>query len=282
MSEATAAAFAAEILGPLDPISDEDEDPNPNPQGEPQDKGESQESKEGEASPSGEEKPNVDPLENITIDDLLKHPKLSSALNSFADRVANNRIQAEVSSKLTEQEEAIRDELLERYFGNLEESELGQVLAQDKNLAAEYGRLQQKQAPQGKLMTQEDLANAAQVEAARIQLRTNVKLITESDLSDDIKQTLHPNNYVTRGQQGLVDWTADIHKAIAKHEGTKNTKESVEEELEAERNRRAAERDESLPGASMAKGRVIKTMPDLFSKSSQELLEDAFAKRGNS
>jgi len=280
VSETLAAEFAAELLGEYsDPASGEPENPNPNPQGE-QPSAEPQEPKgEEPTEPNGEgEVP--DPLENLSIEDLLKHPKLASKVNSYADRVANNRIQAEVQSKLAEQEVSIRDDLLDKYFSSLDETELGQVLAKDKNLAKEYGRLQEKAEPQGQFMTADQISQQAQIEASRLTIRTNTSLIVDSDLPDDIKQTLNPQNYVSQGMAGLTTWTQDIYKALAKHEASKSAKDMFREELEAERNRQRAEKDEALPGASMTKGRVMQTLTDLFSTSSAQLLEDAFAKRG--
>lgn len=280
MSETLAAEFAAELLGELqDPASGEQESPNPNPQGE-QPNTEPQEEPKGDETNPPQGEPSTDPLENLSIEDLLKHPKLASKVNSYADRVANNRIQAEVQAKLAEQEDTIRDELLDKYFSSLDETELGTVLAQDKNLAKEYGRLQEKAQPQGQFMTADQIAHQAQIEASRITIRTNTSLIVDSDLPDDIKQTLNPQNYVSQGMAGLTTWTQDIYKALAKHEASKSAKDMASEELEAERNRQRAEKDEALPGASMTKGRVMTTLPDLFSTSSAQLLEDAFAKRG--
>lgn len=265
-----------ELAGALgEEISPDEQVKTPPP---PEDTGEEEESV-GSREESGKSDIN---LESFTLQDLLKHPKLSGELKSWADTEAARQLKGktdEIRRSIrpevrAEIESQVADETLRKYFANMDEDELGRTLAENKDLAAEYGRLQQEERQK---QSQPDMM-AAMVHGYAIQIATWDRMRNESELPDAVKAELDPDRFdlASKGEAGLVEWGQAIQQALIVNEVEKRVNSITDDKWEAFLQERQAKEDEGRVGRPvMSKGTRQAPVPDLMENSSYDLLEHA-------
>ena len=242
-----------------------------------------------EAPPKVEDEEHLDEgksdinLGELKLEDLLKHPKLSTELKSWADKEAANQLRGKTDSIRSqlkpevraEVERQVADETLRKYFAGLNEEALGEVLASNKELAGEYGRLAQEERQQ---QSQPDMM-AAMVHGYAIQMAQWDRLLQASGLEDAKKAELAPENYVDKGEAGLVEWGQAIQEAIIAHEVEKSLNSVLEERWQAYLQEQQAEQDANRVGRPvMAKGTRTGPLPDLMENTSSDLLTEALSR----
>lgn len=194
-----------------------------------------------QVSPDGESREDVpDPLADVTLDALIKHPKLGSELKSWADtqaaRQAKGReavIARQVEERIRPQvEQQVRDKQLSEYVKRLPREELAQRLADDTDFAADYARVtaDEHRAP--------DVTFEATKRAYEFQLSSYLNMLDKSDLPDGTKAQLAPENFdfPNRGDEGFTAWQTAISEAIIDHKagvrGEANRQSSLAKEDE--------------------------------------------------
>lgn len=160
---------------------------------------------------------------DLTLDDLLKDPKLGPLLNSWNDRTVNSRFQSERTRLERELEPVYRarfeEEETRTYLTNLSDEQRGLALSQDPKLATAWADMVKERQSNTLAATPEAVATAAQVYALAAQIRTYNDLINESALPPEAKAALLDNSkYESEGPQGVVTWGKDIQRAIIAHE----------------------------------------------------------------
>lgn len=222
-----------------------------------------------------------DPLANTDVEALISHPTLGARLQSWADQRAASQlrgkeasIRRQVETELTPIiEQRIRDERLGEYFKSLSQDQLGEALATNPELAADYGRLQDiaRRAPA------QDVAHEAQVQAYIMQIRTWNSVLDKSDLSAADKAKLDPTNFnfAERGEEGFADWTSSIQMALVKHEAGKSSTARREHELAIEDERNP------IPDLTTSPGARSGGLPDLLGTDDGLLLEAALRDRAS-
>lgn len=215
----------------------------------------------GVSDPSRQD--STDPLASVKLDDIAKHPVLGKELQSLVDqRLATQMkgrtvaVRRQLEQELRPQiERQVRDEALRDHFSSLSQEEIVREITEDKDLAADYARLQAADRP----MTAADLDYRVKVETYKQRIVEVSELLTNSTLPQDIRDKLSPDNYdfASRGDEGLLAWDNDVRRAIFAHEASTSAEAKRQEEL--------AKQDESNPDytqASIAGGRREKPPAD--------------------
>lgn len=292
MSEVDAKALAAEIAGEwfddtsIDPKPTEGTPvPNPNTTPVPNEGEVLDGSTEGTKENEGEQE-DADPLGKMTlkqllatgkpVDELLKLPQFAPALNSYADRVANSRLESERGSIRAQTQAQIEDEVVDQYFSNLERdpAKLAEELAKDQSLPVQYAQYKQRQSE----ANQPDHTAAILTEAYMLQVRAVSQKMAAANFPPEVLETLHPDKFRHLGAEGITAWSNAVDDAII----TKRVSEGITKELgtkwESFREEQLAKESETIPGATVSRGSRNAPLPDLEKTNSQFLLEDAFSK----
>lgn len=220
-----------------------------------------------------------DPLSSLTIDALLKHPKLGPALNQWNDKSAKSQVEAdrrrEREQGRHEGRQQVEEESLVRFIESLSQDELARELAADPQFAIQYAKYQEaRQAP---AVDAQAIAATSQVYALATQIHSNNELIEKSDLPADVKASLAADNYSQHGDRAIVEWNQAIHKAFVKHEAARIASGNNDEDWEASKQERLAELDRNRPGGLAAAGRAAAPKPDLMKTPTGKLFADAFS-----
>lgn len=293
MSEADAQALAAEIAGEwFEDASIEPKpatgnpDPNPTTNPVPTDEDEGPEGSETDPKPNEGTPADDDPLGKLTlnellatgkpVEELLKNPKFAPALHSYADRVANSRLQSERPQIEARTKADVEQEVIDQYFSNLERdpTALAEELAKDKGLTVQYAdyqkRLQERNAP--------DNTAAILTEAYMLQVKAVSQKMASANFPPEVLNELHPDNFRQHGAEGITLWSNAVDDAII----AKKVAEGISKELgtkwESYREEQLAKETESHPGANVTRGSRTPPVADLEHTNSQYLLEDAFSK----
>lgn len=221
------------------------------------------------------------PLDGLTFDQIRADPVLGKELQSQIDKTVAAQLRgktAQVRTELLPQlRQQVEDEILTKYFGDMDDESKAQVLAADPKLAATYGRLQLQQ--QSAPSTQDDLERQATVHGLARHIHSVHARLINSDLPDSVKASLDPNVFLAdkSGEQAVEDWTAAIDQAVVTDMLTKSQKDLMSTEFEAFKEERLAQEDSSRPNALLQPGTRVSPLPDLMTTDSSMLLEQAFA-----
>lgn len=232
------------------------------------------EKKDGKEEPKGETPP--DPLEGLDLKDILAHPVLGPKFNQWADTAAKHQVEAATQGakdtvKAEEERSLIEKE--DKYFSTITPEQLKIDLNDEETgakAAAAYGRFQlrkEQAANAPKAPTPEETDFNVKVAATRSLVATYREMVDGSDLPDEVKAKLQPENYKQYGAEALPRWGKDIYEALVqlKHDT----------EWESVKETRLAELDKDRPGSGG--GRPPGAMPDLMETPSEVGLEQAIA-----
>lgn len=227
----------------------------------------------GEQGQSGDRVDPNDPLSGLSVEDILKHPKLGRELRSYADRGAAKQITSAIERMKAANRLAEYDSMTD---------EQRRTALQDPELAAEYSKLQgDRQAA----LDEEEASRigvSAQVYGAAVLVRTISSQIEKAGLPADVKARLDPENYKDYGLAGLDKWQEDVLEAIAEDRANKRGRSESELEREARRQEALADNDSRMP-TDIASGRRTNAGSfNLDTEDDSAALAAAFAKRAPS
>ena len=217
---------------------------------------------------------------------LLAHPTLGPELQSWKDKdaarkvaEATSRLRSQVEVELRPQIQAETEQASRRdYLTSLSPQELAQVLTSDKEMAAEYGKMQLELEQNTSDPAQ--VTQAATVMAIGTQIRAIQKTIADSDLPDALKTTLDPKNFATgKGTEDLVTWSNAVYRALVDHEKEKELGTELETRWEAYKTEKEVELSPQRPNPNLP-GQRANPLPDLLETDSRVLLEMALEEKG--
>lgn len=234
---------------------------------------------QGQASPEVDD-PN-DPFYGKTIEEILAHPKLGPAVQSWSDKAARKQIDSELrqvrEATRTETQQEIQAADFDRFVKSLNRTELAQELAADEDgFVEKYTAWKQSQdnADQG------EVAAAAQVYALTTIVQSTLELIAGADLSDEKKTELEEYRLKLledHDPQAAVKWQAKANDLVADRKAEKLIEGDAEERVTALANQQLAERNAGRPGALASPGRRASPIPELLKTNTRNLIEDAFS-----
>ena len=306
------AQLAAQIAGEPDPIIVEGKDSVSPQEGaasegkdaKPEDKGDGTPASKGKAKTEdgGEEEPGegeeegekeelfkdlegalmADPKGALKI--LLEHPTLGPVLNRWSDRAGN----AQVATALEEarpgieadakRSEAERAE--DNYFSSMSEEEVTAAIGSDPKVASAYARYQQREQA-GEAPNATAVVQASQIYSYASEVALIKGLLDESELSDEVKETLKPDNFRHLKVEGIAAWKKAVFQAIVTHEATSIAAKEIAAKKETLNEEIMADIDGERP--AVTSGRREGPSPDLIKTDSGVLLENALsgkAKKG--
>lgn len=233
----------------------------------------SQEDESGEPKSGDDEGKDGDKPTELTLEAILKDPKLGKEAQAWADRAAAAQVRAALDrerEKLTESVKVTaQDEAFERYVQKLSRAELGELLAEDEEFARDYARYVERQ--QKPVLDADAVAAASQTYGLAAQIATYSKMLDESGLPPEKLKELDGNNFTDQGPDGIVTWGAAIWDALLEQ----RVQQKFDEAWEAEKQDRLAELDKDRP--PMVNGRRTAGIPDLLTTNSEDLLERALS-----
>lgn len=233
---------------------------------------------QGQASPEVDD-PN-DPLAGLTAEQILAHPKLGPAFQSWSDKAARKQIDSELAkvreATRTETQQEIQAADFDKFVKSLTKTELAQELAADEDgFVAKYTAWKQSQdnADQG------DVDRAAQVYALTTIVQSTLELIAGAGLSDEKTAELEAYRLdliKDHDPQAAIKWQAKAQDLVAERKAEKLIEGDAEERVTALANQQLAERNAGRPGALASPGRRAAPMPELLKTNTRSLIEDAF------
>jgi len=218
-----------------------------------------------------------DPLTELAKDPkflqrVLGHPVLGPKFNKWADGAAAAQVKAATERGPTEAEvrQKVREEQEDKFFDGLSEEDLAEEL-KNKDAAAAYGRYQLRKEQKASTPSPGEMEHNIKVYATANLIQTYQGLIADSDLTDEVKEELQPQNFTKHGEGALVEWGKAIYTSLVESAVQKR----FDTEWESEKESRLAELDGKRPAPSG--GRPPGQMPDLMKTDSTEGLEQALA-----
>lgn len=233
----------------------------------------------GQASPEVDD-PN-DPLYGKTIEEILAHPKLGPAFQSWSDKAARKQIDSELATvratAQTQTRQQVDEENFDRYVKSLNKRELAEELAADEDGFVErYSRWKESQSS----ADQGDLDVKAQVYALTTIVQSTLDAIAGADLTAEATaelETYRKGLIEAHDPQAATKWQTAAIKAIAKREGEKQIEGDADERATALAHQQLADRNASRPGGLASPGRRAAPVPDLMGTKTRSLIEDAFS-----
>lgn len=217
-----------------------------------------------------------------TVEDLLKDPKLAPLIQRWADKSAAAQVRTAVGQVQAEDQQAQQQANMEawsNYFAQFSKEELAEVLAESPEAAQAYGAVQQYTAGQHQGASQQEVATAAQVYSYGHQISVYNGLLEASDLPQDQKDALKPENYTHLGAAGINTWGQAVQAALIKHEAQKAAKTEIDTRWEATKQERLAELEKEHPGAAGSAGAPGAPGLPLIETPDEVLLESALGKK---
>ena len=243
--------------------------------------GEKKEEVEGE-KPYGEkpkEGEQEDPLKGFELKALLEHPTVGPILSRWKDRAATAEVQQALEKERPTIEHDAQAKAAEaaedKHFSGMSQEAISEEISESEEAATAYARFQQrKQAGAG--LDPEAVTKASQVYsyAARVAAVTGV--IEGSELSDEVKATLKPDNFTYLGPAGIVEWEKAVFTAMVTHEASQLTEKELEAKFETYKQEHLAETDGERP--PVGPGRRAAATADLMETPSDVILESGLAK----
>lgn len=251
------------------------------PEGEPASPGDGEPADKKPPPGDGGEPPEPLTISEATkVEDLLKTP-LGPVLQQWADKAASAQVKAAVEQERANAQQtsdAAEMQRLDSYFSQFSEEELGEVLAQSKEVSAKYAEVQRWKEGQVQAGSTEQVAAAAQVYSYVHAIRTYNSLLEASDLPQEKRDELKPEKYTHLGAAGINEWGKAVYSALVQHEVQKAVDKELETRWEAYKQEHLAElgldEGEAPPGGGPPGSPTPAKLP-LMETSSELLLEAA-------
>ena len=215
-------------------------------------------------------------VESESVEAILAKPEFAKEIQSRADKAAAAQLQGKTDALRrdvrAEVEQQVHDEQLTKYFSGLSQEELSEAIASDKNLAADYARLQlQSQSPDNS----EEVSRAARVYSYSLQVSSLSKLMDDTELSAEVRATLDPKSFLdsAAADGGMAAWSTAVQDAVLTAKSDKSVEKEMEKKWEAYKQDHLAENELDRP--TLKKGSKSNPVPELLEGSSSDLLEDA-------
>ena len=222
-----------------------------------------------------------DPLHGLTPEEILKHPRLGPAFQSWSDKAARKQIDSELSKVRADTKAQTEQEIVgagfDRFVKSLNKTELAQELATDEDgFVDKYTRWKESQGA----ADQDEVNRAAQVYALTTIVQSTLDLMNGADLSEQAKADLETYRQKLiedqEGAAGAVKWQTAVQDAVASRKAEKMIEGSADERVNALATERLAQRDAQRPGALASPGRRAAPRPELLKTATRTLFEDAF------
>ena len=181
----------------------------------------------------------VDPLASLTISDLLNHPQLGRAIQSWADTSGNSRLEAERGRVRTELESEYEFNQLHSEFDGMTQEEWQELVSEDRKAVDRLARYRALQKMREGNQNEAQIAASAETFALATQIATYSELLKDLDQEAQVK--LDARNFQKRqdgspaGRQGVVAWGKAIHEALVQ--------KALDERWEAEKQNRLAKQE---------------------------------------
>lgn len=236
------------------------------------------ESEDGEKPKEGDEDPFKGMKPKDVLVKLLEHPEIGPVLQHWADRAGDAQVATALDAARPTIEADSRQAEAERaddeHFSGMTKEQIAEEIAGDEAVASAYARFQQRKEA-GSLPNAEAIAQSSQLYSYASRVAAVSGLIEGSELSDEVKATLKPDNFKHLKAEGIRAWESAVFQALVLHEAEAKADVLLEERWETYQQERMAETDGDRP--PMVRGRkVAGTLPDLIGTDTNELFEDAF------
>lgn len=216
----------------------------------------------------------TDPLEGITLQDLLKHSRLGSELTSWNDRTTNSRLETErpnIERELRPRVQAeVEDQDYVSHLETLSPEERGREFDSNPRAVGLWqAHLDAKAAPD---LQQQALA--AQVYAAATLIRGVRSMIAQTDLPDTEKTALSDvTKFQEKGMPGVEEWVAQAVSRITEFQAESKHKSEIDKRWESERESNAGRISTSNPRPGISgPGSIQEPRPDIFEGHSRDFL----------
>lgn len=224
---------------------------------------------------------NVDPLAELSVEDLLKHPVLGKKVQSWKDADAARQMTGVRQAAERETRQRLESEITRKHFEGMSDAELIEAV-KDPETKARWMALQNEPPP-----PPQEVVDAAVAHYTNLLVR-GTAAIAGADLSPEVKASLDPNLHITKtGDPDTImqDWldliqstvlTSKHQKELDRVKGSVTRAQALESELDQDRR--------GEPDPMLDSGRTVPPVPDLMTTTSDQLLDDAFertARLGN-
>lgn len=161
-----------------------------------------------------------DPLAALSLTDLLNHPKIGPAVQSWADSSGNARLEAVKAQTRAELEAAYEFNQLDAEFSSMSREEWAEQVAENPSIVDRYARYRSLLAMREGNQANQQVEQAAEVQSMVLQIKTYSELLKGSGLSEEEQAKLNPQNFTKKpdgspaGRAGIVAWGTAIHEAM--------------------------------------------------------------------
>ena len=194
---------------------------------EPKDKKLDGTSEEGEA----------DPVAKLTMTELLNHPKLGPAIQSWADTSGNARLEATKREVRAELEQELEFSKLESEFKDMTREDWAELVSEDPSAVERYGQYKSILKMREGSQSDAKIAESAETFAMMAQIKTYQELLKGAGLPDDKLALLDPAHFTLRqdgspaGRQGIINWGTAIYSALVEAEVERRLETRSQEHL---------------------------------------------------
>ncbi|KKK47544.1 hypothetical protein LCGC14_3154110, partial [marine sediment metagenome] len=168
--------------------------------------------------------------------------------------------------------ERVEDE----HFSGMTQEQIAAEISDDRDAAVAYARYQQRQETKG-APNAEAITEASQIYSYAARVSVVKGLIDESELTDEVKESLKPDHFTHLKAQGIVEWEKATFKALVTHEAATVSAKEIADKKETLNEEVMAEVDGERP--AVVTGRREGPSPDFMKTDSTSLLETALSKK---
>ena len=238
--------------------------------------------KDGEKPKDGDEPPEDDPLKGLELKDLLEHSVLGPIIQHWSDTTGNTRIkgalETERESLATSAKRTAEEEQSNAHFASLSQEQVIEEITGDEDAALRYAQYKARlKAGTDSGMSPEAIVRTSEIYSIGSQVRLNLQMLEGSELPQEVKDQLKPENYNKPEGEGLTAWGEAIFKALVTQEAEKVAQGLLESKWEAYQQEHLAETDGERPAATG--GRKTPNLPDLITTPTDQLWDGAFEGR---
>lgn len=225
-----------------------------------------------------------DPLADMSIETLLKHPVLGPQVQSWSDKGAAAQIAA--ARERTKQElvpevrASVEDEATDAYLKSLDPDERASIISTDPDLAIRWGEIQKAEQARANNLNPDAVNAAAMTYSAQLQINANLKLLEHAALTDADRADLAPQKYTDKGWAGLQEWSQALYSRVVDRHAAAISAQRFPTEFESYKLDQQARNgnNQGRPGV-IAAGTNADVLPDLMGNNSNQLLSDAFRRK---
>lgn len=234
-----------------------------------------------------------DPLEGLTLSELLKHPILGPLVHRWADKSASSQSAVAVDRAKIGWDEEAAVKALEEKFDAMSEEELGRALSNPETRDA-FAALTERRNKSRDDASDEAIAVKGQRYGYAVEVGVYTEMLGKSDLPDEKKAELNPDNFTHLGPQGIVAWGAAVQQALVEHATDAKAKTLLEEKWDAfqeeklggggegsEQGRDGVDASSGAPRGPVTAGMLKKMTPQEVMQVPQELRDRALLDHAN-